>query len=299
MTDTHITDDHNHSSPIQELLNKYEQILSQHRIENPDLYHIVELKKLNAAMGNRSQIIAKTETCSITPNIENNSLFDQPLRGQALRAQIRESHSEIRQRVIAMDAEIVPRTQAHNRKSSYITIEEERDFRSEIVGSQIRAWRSLLPTLINKLSRIPDPRRSKSIKHKLVVLMLFGLFNFIFRLSSRREMNRELTGAMIHENLKKIFPDLETIPHADTLARLLERIDPQDIEATHINLIKELIKKKKFRKLLIHNCLPVSIDGTQKLYRDGLLQDPQWCERTVGNPEENNIQQYIYVIEAN
>ena len=252
MTDTSVqtTDDHNHnnSSPIHELLNKYEQILSQHRIENPDLYHIVELKKLNATAKGQSQIVVETKpTCSNTPNIKSNSFFNQPLRGQELRAKIRESHSEIRQRVMPMNAEIVPHTQAHNRKSSYITIAEERDFRLEVVGSQIRAWRSLPPTLINKLSRIPDPRRSKSVKHKLVLLMIFGLFSFIFRLSSRREMNRELTGAMIHENLKKIFPEIETIPHADTLARLLKRINPQNIEEAHINLIKELIKKKNLK----------------------------------------------------
>lgn len=63
--------------------------------------------------------------------------------------------------------------------------------------------------------------------------------------------------------------------------------------------IKELIKKKKFRKLLIHDCLPVTIDGTQKLYRQGLLQDPRWCERKIGDPEAGNKQQYIYTIEAN
>jgi len=129
--------------------------------------------------------------------------------------------------------------------------------------------------------------------------MIFGLFAFIFRLTSRREMNRELTGALIHEHLKKIFPEIETIPHADTLARLLENINPQAIESAHIHFIKDLIKKKKFRQLLINKCLPITVDGTQKLYRDGLLEDARWCERTVGNPEDENKQQYIYVVEAN
>jgi len=164
---------------------------------------------------------------------------------------------------------------------------------------QIRAWRSLLPTLIKRLSKIPDPRRTKSVKHKLTVLMLFGLFAFIFRLSSRREMNSELTTPTIHENLKKIFPDIESIPHADTLARLLEKIDPKSIEEAHVNLVRELINKKKFKKFLIHGCIPITIDGTQKLYRNDLLQDPRWCERKVGNPESGNKQQYIYTIEAN
>ena len=113
------------------------------------------------------------------------------------------------------------------------------------------AWRKILPSLIKKFSRIPDPRRAKSIKHKLVVLMIFGLLAFIYRMSSRREMNRELTGATVNSNLKKIFPELDSIPHADTLARMLEKTNPKEIEGAHIELIRDLIRSKKFKKLFI------------------------------------------------
>lgn len=53
--------------------------------------------------------------------------------------------------------------------------------------------------------------------------MVFGLFAFIYRLSSRREMNRELTGPVIQTHLQKLFPEITSIPYADTLARLLEK----------------------------------------------------------------------------
>ena len=122
---------------------------------------------------------------------------------------------------------------------------------------------------------------------------MFGLMAFIFRLSSRREMNRELTGPVITEHLKKLFPEIDSVPHADTLARMLAHTNPQKIEAIHISLIADLIKKKKFRKLLIKGCLPISIDGAQKLTRNGLLQDERWCERHVGDGDDK--QQYLYV----
>ena len=128
-----------------------------------------------------------------------------------------------------------------------------------------------------QFAKIPDPRQAKKIEHKMVTLMIFGLFAFIFRLQSRREMNRELTGPVIQSNLQKIFPDLDTIPHADTLARILKRINPLEIEKAHIELVNNLIKNKKFKKLLIHKCLPITIDGAQKLCRDGLLHDGRWC----------------------
>jgi len=95
-----------------------------------------------------------------------------------LNATIRENQTIIRQKVLAADADIMPRTQAQNRKAPYTTIEKERDFRSDVVNAQIRVWRRLLPNLIKKLSRIPDPRRTKSVKHTVTVLMVFGLFAY-------------------------------------------------------------------------------------------------------------------------
>jgi hypothetical protein len=196
-------------------------------------------------------------------------------------------------------SQVISRTQASNKKCSSTSLDEEKTFREEIISEQIRTWRSLLPDLIRKFSKISDPRRTKSIKHSLTVLMMFGLFAFIFKLASRREMNRELTGPVIREKLKKLFPEITSIPHADTLARLLEKTNPKDIEAIHFQLIKSLVKKKKFKKMLIQGYLPVSVDGSQKLYRDGELHDMNWCQRKVGDPDNPKIQQYVYVLEAN
>lgn len=214
----------------------------------------------------------------------------------ALKTRITKSQAQIREEVEATGSTIIPRTQAQNRKCSTTTLEEEQERRGLVTAEQIKTWRSLLPSLLKRFSKINDPRRAKSIEHKLTTLMVFGLFAFIFQMHSRREMNRELTGPVIFANLKKIFPDLETIPHADTLARLLEIINPKEIEKVHLGLIKDLIQKKKFKKLLINNRVPINIDGTQKLFRDGLLNDGHWCEREVG---KEGKQQYVYVIEAN
>ena len=69
--------------------------------------------------------------------------------------------------------------------------------------------------------------------------------------------------------MQKLFPELESIPNAVTLARILEKINVSDIEKTHMHLFYQLIRNKKFKKLLISGCLPIAIDGTQKSYRDG------------------------------
>ena len=289
-------------SPLHSLMDKQEQMIQQYWDENPDLYKIVHLRKQMAAANEpvKNKLPSphqnQTET---TTETKTESILALPLQGAELRARIQTSHLEIRQRVSKLNADIVPRTEVHNRKSAHQSVEEEQNFRADVVAAQIQSWRSLLPTLIRRFSKIPDYRRAGSIKHKITVLMIFGLFAFIFRSSSRREMNRELTGPLIFEHLQKLFPELDSIPHADTLARLLEHINPKSIEASHISLIKDLISNKKFKKLLIQGCLPITVDGTQKLYRNGLSQDAKWCERKVGNPENNDKQQYIYVLEAN
>lgn len=153
----------------------------------------------------------------------------------------------------------------------------------------------MLPKLIKQFARIKDSRRQGSIKHKVTTLMIYGLFMFIFRINSRREANKTLSRAYIAQKLRELFPEFDTIPHADTLASFLEQTEPLDLEKVNISLINELIRKKKFKKLLIQGHLPISIDATQKLVRDGFLNDPEWLERSFKNQD----QQYIMAVEAN
>ncbi len=104
-----------------------------------------------------------------------------------------------------------------------------------------------------------------------------------------------MTRPMFIENLKRLFPEIEDLPHNDTLMRFLSRIDVNEIEGAHIELIKKLIKNKKFHRYLIRNCYPVAFDGTQKFARDWLWSE-ECLERKVGDDQK---QYYVYVLEAN
>lgn len=295
-----VTTQSSHATAIYILFDTCERILSQNRADNPDIYRLVDLKKQQAETSVQSlSPIDSNHTIPVSEPKKQPSIFDTPLRGAELRAKMRISHHKIRQKIPATHADIIPRTQVHNRKCTYSSVADEKIFRSDVVAAQIKSWRSILPQLIKRFSKIPDYRKASSIKHKTTVLMIFGLFAFIFRLSSRREVNRELCGALIFEQMKRIFPELDSIPHADTLVRLLERMDTKKIEEIHISLINDLIKRKKFTKLLIQGCLPITIDGSQKLYRQGISHDERWYERETDNKKIKDMQQYIYVLEAN
>jgi hypothetical protein len=159
----------------------------------------------------------------------------------------------------------------------------------------MKVFRRILPGLLEKLSRIPDPRQPGKVKHMLTTLMVYGIMLFVFRLSSRREANREMTLPVFFENLKAWFPEWETIPHADTLARLLAKFEVEQIQDCAIDLLKKLIRKKKFRRLLIQGKYLIAIDGTQKFWRS-TRWDEECLERHVGSEKEP--QYYVYVLET-
>ena len=161
-----------------------------------------------------------------------------------------------------------------NRKSSFETPEEEELDRQTTADAALKVYRRTLPILLKRLSKINDPREPKKIKHSLTVLMIYGIMMFICQQSSLRNANREMSTAIFFKNMQAMFPDFNTMPHADTLSRLLERIKVDEIEESLRELFEQLVKKKKFRNYLINKHYVIAIDGTQKFMRaeewDGL-----------------------------
>lgn len=178
-------------------------------------------------------------------------------------------------------------------------MEEEEHGREEAVDAQLQVFRMMLPIWLKQLSTLKDPRQPKKIKHKLATVLLFGLLCFVFQMSSRRQANEQMSMPCFLATLQGLFPELESMPHADTLNRVLQKLDIDALETAHIALIKRFIRNKKFANYLIQKCYPIAIDGTQKLVRDGKWQPPEWLMRSGGNGETAWDQQYVYVLEAN
>ena len=163
--------------------------------------------------------------------------------------------------------------------------------------------RQQLPVLLKRLGKIPDPRNPNKLKHQLTVLMIYGILVFVFQYGSRRAANGEITRPMFEHNLRTLFPQLDSLPHADTLYRLLCRIDVEQIEQAHIELVNRLIRNKKFTRYLINNNYPIAIDGTQKmafstLWDEHLLQRRNGHKVDPNGDEAQSYQYYVYVLEA-
>jgi hypothetical protein len=184
-----------------------------------------------------------------------------------------------------------------NCKCRYKSVAEERQARQDAVSEQIGVFRAKLPVLLKRLSRIKDPRNPSKIKHRHTLLMIYGILIFIFQMASRREANREMTRPMFMENLKLLFPELKDLPHNDTLYRLLAAIDVGEIESALIEVVRKMIRNKKFLRYLVNNRYPIAIDGTQKCVRD-VLWSEECLEREVGKGDDTQMQYYVYVLEA-
>jgi len=149
----------------------------------------------------------------------------------------------------------------------------------DMADAYVRLLRYLLPGALAKLSAVKDPRKENMCDHSLGTLMLYGLIMFLAHAASRRAANRDMGGATAHGLLKQAIPDIETMPHADTLARLLERIDAAEIESAYEKAIVEFIKSEAFLRMNPGRCL-IAVDGTQKMSRRYFISKQALVRRT-------------------
>ncbi len=181
-------------------------------------------------------------------------------------------------------------------------MEEELQERKETIEENVKFIRNILPQTLKRLSKIEDYRNPLKITHALSVLICYGIIIFLYQITSRRAANRELTPPIIFENLNTIIPEFKTMPHADTLARLLERIDVDTIREEAGNIINKFIRNKKFKNLLVNKFYTIAIDGTGKFSRNTRWA-PECLEKRVSKKLKNNsgeekMKYYCYVVEA-
>jgi hypothetical protein len=68
---------------------------------------------------------------------------------------------------------------------------------------------------LERLSKIPDYRNPKKVKHKLTVVLIYGILIFVYQMASRREANRTMS--------RPAFPIAKTSRHAWLSSEPLKR----------------------------------------------------------------------------
>jgi hypothetical protein len=183
-----------------------------------------------------------------------------------------------------------------NCKCSYLDPAQEMEARHETAEGVLKAYKKILPDILKDLSKIPDYRNPKKTKHTLTMLMLYGILMFVFHMESRRDANRKINRIFM-ENMKEFFPELETLPHADTLARILMDTDPLGLEDIIVKLLKRLIANKKLDQYKVDSKYIIAFDGTGKFTREWEWSTSCLKKHAHGKPEDV-YKYYTYVLEA-
>ncbi|WP_333593341.1 transposase family protein [Aminobacterium colombiense] len=219
-----------------------------------------------------------------------------PMPAGLKRYERRRAQRELREEQKKQGKHYPPTATLPNRKSDLKTVDEEKAVVQRVTEEQLKIYVQLLPGLLKKLARIPDPRNPKKTKHQMRVMMLYGILMFVFQKTSRRETNRTMTTPQILENLQAVFPELADMPHQETLCRLLEKIDVGQIETLYLDMLKRLIRKKTFNNLLHKKRYLLAVDGTQKYVMNECWDERYLRRRIRGKDGEH--QYYAYVLEA-
>jgi hypothetical protein len=220
-----------------------------------------------------------------------------PTQIRPTRQERRRKQRDLREEQKRQGRQYPPTFTLPNRKSEYKTEDEEQEDIQQRTEKILDVYRQLLPGLLHKLARIPDPRSPRKVKHQMTIMMIYGILMFVFQMPSRRETNQEMTGPRLLKHLQAVFPELTDMPHQDTLCRLLEKMDVDQIEIAYIDMLRHLIYKKKFKNLLHQKRYLVAVDGTQKYVMDQCW-DECYPHRRVQGKDGEHHQYYAYVLEA-
>jgi len=181
-----------------------------------------------------------------------------------------------------------PKRKAQANRIGGATSDGEEDALSE---RYMRLLRFLLPGILAMLSTVEDPRKPNKITHTLPVLMLYGIILFLSHTASRRAANRDIGGSRAGDLMSELLDEFASTPHADTLARLLGRIDENALEKQYEELLGVFIKSDSFREINPGRIL-VAKDGTLKLSLT-YCWDKRALSFNAGDPEKERYCAYM------
>ena len=118
----------------------------------------------------------------------------------------------------------------------------------------------------NLFREVYDPRNPNQVSYALDVLFFTGVFMFLCRLGSRRQINHQFRGSNRSRDKFKALFDVEDIPHGDTLNHTFKRLNPDEVQEIICRMVETLIRKKVLYpwRLLEHYYM-IAIDGTGML----------------------------------
>jgi len=164
-----------------------------------------------------------------------------------------------------------------------------------LAGEYARLLRIMMPGMLAELSGLSDPRDKNKTTHSLPTLILYGILMFLSQTESRRAANREMGGSKLAGLMEELAPGYVSMPHADTLGRLLEGLDDAEkLEERYSAVLSGFVKSEAFRRINPGRFL-VAADGSGKFSRR-YCWDSRALSRNAGDPDKELY--FMYVMES-
>lgn len=129
----------------------------------------------------------------------------------------------------------------------------------------LTSLRHVIPELPAALEKVPDPRvRREACTYTLRQILMLALIMLCCQCPSRRRLDRKVATEQFEANYRILLgDDAAAVTCADNMDRVLQQVDPQELEKLAAGCTKALNRRKVLRKLRSYGLLVVAVDGTE------------------------------------
>jgi len=152
------------------------------------------------------------------------------------------------------------------------------------------------PKLSRWLGSVDDPRNKNKITYSPSHLLWLGIFLFLFRLGSKRDIKYKLSTENFLKNLTTLTGSYDKkVAHHDTVEYLCQRLCPEETYIVRQKMIYRLLRMKALNKFrLLDSYFMIAIDGTGHL----VFKD-RHCPHCLTKEKDGKILYYYHnVLEA-
>jgi hypothetical protein len=119
------------------------------------------------------------------------------------------------------------------------------------------------PELWEWMGQLDDPRDPETLHYTMRHLLSCGMLMFLLHLRSRNQFRWERLHPLLAQNVRILAStDEETVAHPDTVAVLLERLDPAETAGLLAQALRRLIRMKALDDFRVRGHFLVAVDGT-------------------------------------
>ena len=170
----------------------------------------------------------------------------------------------------------------------------------EIFSDVVKIVKQYFPGLSKKLNELTDTRHQSYVEYQMSVITITRLLGLLCGIKSMRETTEKLDTEETIKNIGNILEiELEEIPHYDTINKVFEKINIEELRKIQKYIVNRLIRSKMFDKYRFKGkYFQIVIDGTNMMKFK--KRHCKHCLKRVHNEGKENEYRiyYHYVLEA-